>query len=171
MHVNKASAGSGKTYTLAHTYIDLLKDELSYRHILAVTFTNKATAEMKERILEYLADDPASRDKLVNILHDYSAFSVSTIDRFFQRALKAFAREIGQVADYQVELDRDSITQFHTDSEMSPAGFSNSVHNAAAGAFSIFRFAFCNRISDCGRNREREAERGEDIGGGHWLAF
>ena len=109
MLVNKASAGSGKTYTLAHTYIDLLKDELAYRHILAVTFTNKATAEMKERILEYLAADPASRDKLVHILHDYSAFSVSTIDRFFQRALKAFAREIGQVADYQVELDRDSL--------------------------------------------------------------
>lgn len=109
MHVNKASAGSGKTYTLAHTYIDLLKDELSYRHILAVTFTNRATAEMKERILEYLAADPAARGKLVRILHDYSAFSVSTIDRFFQRALKAFAREIGQVADYQVELDRDSL--------------------------------------------------------------
>ena len=109
MKVNKASAGSGKTYTLAHTYIDLLKDELSYRHILAVTFTNKATAEMKERILEYLAADPASRQKLTRILHDYSAFSVSTIDRFFQRALKAFAREIGQVADYQVELDRDSL--------------------------------------------------------------
>ena len=50
--VDKASAGSGKTFTLAHTYIDLLKDDLSYRHILAVTFTNKATAEMKERILD-----------------------------------------------------------------------------------------------------------------------
>lgn len=109
IRVNKASAGSGKTYTLAHTYIDLLRDELSYRRILAVTFTNKATAEMKERILEYLAADPASRDKLVKILHDYSAFSVSTIDRFFQRTLKAFAREIGQVADYQVELDRESL--------------------------------------------------------------
>ena len=109
IHVNKASAGSGKTYTLAHTYIKLLRDELSYRRILAVTFTNKATAEMKERILEYLAADPASRDKLVKILHDYSAFSVSTIDRFFQRTLKAFAREIGQVADYQVELDRESL--------------------------------------------------------------
>lgn len=109
ININKASAGSGKTYTLAHTYIDLLRDELSYRRILAVTFTNKATAEMKERILEYLAADPASRDKLVKILHDYSAFSVSTIDRFFQRTLKAFAREIGQVADYQVEIDRESL--------------------------------------------------------------
>ena len=109
MKVTKASAGSGKTYTLARTYINLLKGDLDYRHILAVTFTNKATAEMKERILRYLADDPAQRSKLTAILHDYSAFSVSTIDKFFQRALKAFAREIGQVADYQVELDRDSL--------------------------------------------------------------
>ena len=109
MKVYKASAGSGKTYTLAHTYIDLLKDELSYRHILAVTFTNKATAEMKERILEYLAKDPAKRNQLTKILHDYSAFSISTIDKFFQQALKAFAREIGQVADYQVELERDTL--------------------------------------------------------------
>ncbi|MCR5759361.1 MAG: UvrD-helicase domain-containing protein [Bacteroidales bacterium] len=107
--VKKASAGSGKTYTLAHTYIDLLADELAYRHILAVTFTNKATAEMKDRILNYLAEDPEKRSKLVRILHDYSAFAVSTIDRFFQRALKSFAREIGQMADYQVELDRDSL--------------------------------------------------------------
>lgn len=107
--LSKASAGSGKTYTLAHTYIDLLKDDLDYRHVLAVTFTNKATAEMKERILLYLSEDPAQRRKLVKILHDYSSFAVSTIDRFFQRALKAFAREIGQVADYQVELDRESL--------------------------------------------------------------
>ena len=111
IEVKKASAGSGKTYTLAHTYIDLLADELAYRHILAVTFTNKATAEMKERILQYLSEDPEKRDMLVRILHDYSAFAVSTIDRFFQRALKSFAREIGQVADYQVELDRNSLIE------------------------------------------------------------
>ena len=105
----KASAGSGKTHTLAHTYIGLLKDELAYRRILAVTFTNKATAEMKDRILRHLAADPAGKEKLTRILHDYSAFAVSTIDKFFQRALKAFAREIGQMADYQVELDRDAL--------------------------------------------------------------
>lgn len=107
--VKKASAGSGKTYTLAHTYIDLLADDLAYRHVLAVTFTNKATAEMKDRILHYLSEDPEKRSRLVRILHDYSAFAVSTIDRFFQRALKSFAREIGQMADYQVELDREAL--------------------------------------------------------------
>ena len=111
MEIYKASAGSGKTYTLAHKYLDLLRDEYSYKHILAVTFTNKATAEMKERILTYLHQDPAKRKFLQKILHDYSAFSVSTIDRFFQQALKAFAREIGRPGDYQVELDKNSLIE------------------------------------------------------------
>ena len=53
--VYKASAGSGKTFTLAVEYIKLLvKNPLSYRNILAVTFTNKATEEMKMRILSQL---------------------------------------------------------------------------------------------------------------------
>ena len=120
MKIIKASAGSGKTYTLSHTYLDyLLKsgDPWAYRHLLAVTFTNKATAEMKERILKDLAataagDGPeAGRAKhyLISILHDYSAFGVSTIDRFFQQTLRAFARELGQFSSYQVELDKASL--------------------------------------------------------------
>ena len=55
--VYKASAGSGKTFTLAVQYIKTLMGEESphaYSHILAVTFTNKATAEMKDRILQQL---------------------------------------------------------------------------------------------------------------------
>lgn len=112
----KASAGSGKTYNLSKSYIRLLlesDDPCAYRHILAVTFTNKATAEMKSRILRDLASEaknnPKARTLLTNLLHDYSAFSVSTIDKFFQQALKAFAREIGQFASYQIELDRNSL--------------------------------------------------------------
>ena len=57
LKIMKASAGSGKTYNLAKTYISLLlknKDRHAYRHILAVTFTNKATDEMKSRILKEL---------------------------------------------------------------------------------------------------------------------
>ena len=118
MKVLKASAGSGKTYTLSKTYIDLLlnsEDRYAYRHILAVTFTNKATAEMKARILrdlkELSATDPRARRILTDILHDYSAFAVSTIDKFFQQTLRAFSREIGQFASYQVELDRNSLIQ------------------------------------------------------------
>ena len=133
----KASAGSGKTYNLAKEYISLLlgsDDRYAYRHILAVTFTNKATAEMKSRILKELgrlADDPEGspyyqdfipalcKDAgtlksragriLTDILHDYGSFYVSTIDKFFQMTLKAFSREIGQYASYQVELDRNSL--------------------------------------------------------------
>ncbi|NLZ19967.1 MAG: UvrD-helicase domain-containing protein [Bacteroidales bacterium] len=116
MKILKASAGSGKTYRLSKTYIDLLLDSREpypYRHILAVTFTNKATAEMKARILRDLAKlaatDPRAERVLIDLLHDYGAFSVSTIDRFFQQALKAFSREIGQFADYQIELDKESL--------------------------------------------------------------
>ena len=137
LKIMKASAGSGKTYSLTRTYISLLlrnDDRYAYRHILAVTFTNKATDEMKNRILKELhimATDPQNssykkdfvpsvfpsaelmqekaRCVLHDILHDYSAFAVSTIDKFFQQTLKAFSREIGQFASYQVELDKDSL--------------------------------------------------------------
>ncbi len=142
IRILKASAGSGKTFQLAKTYIrQMLRsdDRNAYRHILAVTFTNKATAEMKNRILKELdilsrnpagsdyfaefsrefGDEDALRrrcaDLLTRILHDYSAFSVSTIDKFFQMTLKAFAREIGQFASYQVELDRESLLQESVD--------------------------------------------------------
>ena len=137
LKIMKASAGSGKTYSLARKYISLIlesQDRYAYRHILAVTFTNKATDEMKGRILKelhVLATDacksdyydyfvPARIDSgeklqkrarivLSDMLHDYSAFAVSTIDRFFQQTLKAFSREIGQFASYQVELDKESL--------------------------------------------------------------
>lgn len=143
VRILKASAGSGKTYKLAETYIRLLlgnEDPRAYRHILAVTFTNKATDEMKSRILKELytlSREPDSspynlafvpelfpssielkekaREVLVNILHDYGAFAVSTIDRFFQQTLKAFSREIGQFASYQVELDKDSLVKESVD--------------------------------------------------------
>ncbi len=114
--IYKASAGSGKTYQLSKTYRDLLlntKSDNAYRNILAVTFTNKATEEMKERILNDLHDAAATDYKaqkiLTNLLHDYGSFSVSTIDKFFQQALRAFSREIGYSASYQIELDKDSL--------------------------------------------------------------
>ncbi len=137
LQIMKASAGSGKTFRLARKYIELLlgsRDRYAYRHILAVTFTNKATDEMKSRILKelhVLATNPCrsnyysyftkklhipeeelqkrASSVLSDMLHDYSAFAVSTIDRFFQQTLKAFSREIGQFASYQVELDKDSL--------------------------------------------------------------
>lgn len=133
----KASAGSGKTYNLALEYIGLIlgsdKPD-AYRHVLAVTFTNKATDEMKRRIIKELAtiakapEESPYKDKLPQrtglslpqlqkkaqeqlsaILHDYSAFAVSTIDRFFQQTLRAFSHEIGQFSSYQVQLDREEL--------------------------------------------------------------
>ena len=143
IQILKASAGSGKTYNLAREYIRLLltkKDRQAYRHILAVTFTNKATDEMKSRILDELFvlavtpeksnyyDDfvPAlfptaealkkrASDQLSGILHDYSSFAVSTIDKFFQQTLRAFSREIGQFASYQVELDKAALVDESVD--------------------------------------------------------
>lgn len=141
VEIMKASAGSGKTFALAREYIRLLlsSSELNaHRHILAVTFTNKATEEMKSRIikeLSILATDPSTSGyrkfltsfdsdenlqkkaagALKAILNDYSAFSVCTIDKFFQRTLRAFAREIGHMGEYQVELDRDSLVSESVD--------------------------------------------------------
>ena len=136
-----ASAGSGKTYRIAHEYIyDVLRDRYNedgepyfdrsfYKRILAVTFTNKATEEMKSRILKeihllasgqesgHLDDliketslDEATlrkRAKIVRslILHDYSHFTVLTNDTFFQRILRAFVRELGIDMNFSTELD------------------------------------------------------------------
>lgn len=109
--IYKASAGSGKTFTLAVEYICLLiKDPQNYRYILAVTFTNKATEEMKTRILSQLygiahsltdSEDymermretyPDLNDTEIRgraktamelLLHHYNYFRVETIDSFF----------------------------------------------------------------------------------------
>lgn len=118
INIFKASAGSGKTHTLSKTYLELLlkaDSKTAYRNILAVTFTNKATEEMKERILRDLAKEgktnPRAREILINLLHDYGSFSVSTIDKFFQQALRAFSRELGSSGNYQIELDKASLTK------------------------------------------------------------
>ncbi len=125
-----ASAGSGKTYQLAYNYVrDVIWQPMLYRHILAVTFTNKATEEMKSRILkeihllasghrsDYLAalvpelslseEEIRTRARKVQsaILHDYSHFTVLTIDKFFQRILHAFIQELGIDLNYTIELE------------------------------------------------------------------
>ena len=114
LKIIKASAGSGKTHTLTGEYLSLLlKKERAYRNILAVTFTNKATEEMKRRVIETLykesLTDTGAKRRLIEILHDYSSFSILTIDRFFQQTLRAFAREIGKNNGYTVELDQDMV--------------------------------------------------------------
>ena len=128
LNIFKASAGSGKTFRLVGEYLKMLfAQPFSYRNILAVTFTNKATAEMKERILKELANlsgggksrypellqaygsEQKVKEKatliLKLILHDYSRFSVMTIDSFFQKVIRSFAREIRLNASFRTEID------------------------------------------------------------------
>lgn len=125
-----ASAGSGKTFRLVLKYIcDIIEHPDRYRNILAVTFTNKATEEMKSRIIneihrlasnqesQYIKDiitetqlsEPQIRERALKartkILHDYSRFTVLTIDRFFQRILRAFINELSLDLNYNIELD------------------------------------------------------------------
>lgn len=134
--IYKASAGSGKTFTLAVEYIKhLVRNPRAYRRILAVTFTNKATAEMKERILSQLygisTADPGSEvyldrvredtgmetgeireraaEALNNMIHDYSRFRVETIDSFFQSVMRNLARELELSPNLNVELNNQEV--------------------------------------------------------------
>jgi ATP-dependent helicase/nuclease subunit A len=136
-----ASAGSGKTHALTGFYLSrVLHDPAAYRHILAVTFTNSAAAEMKGRILTELHKLASGRKSafvdylrlkfpdtipvglgseerlrqnaslaLNYILHDYSRFTVGTIDSFFQRVIRAFVREIDIPSGYELELEHDML--------------------------------------------------------------
>lgn len=132
LFVYKASAGSGKTFTLAVEYIKLLiRNPYSYRSILAVTFTNKATEEMKMRIISQLyglwkglpdsasylkkiCDDegisePVIRKNagiaLISLLHNYNFFRIETIDSFFQSVLRNLAHELELTANLRVDLN------------------------------------------------------------------
>lgn len=140
IRILKASAGSGKTYRLAYEYVrNVIAEPALYSHILAVTFTNKATEEMKQRIisemhllaaglasnylsdictdLELSADQVRERARRAQsyILHDYSHFSVLTIDKFFQRIIRAFIKELGIDLNFNLELQTDSLLSNATD--------------------------------------------------------
>ncbi len=144
--IYSASAGSGKTYKLTEIYLlSLFQSRYNYRKILAVTFTNKATAEMKSRILDNLhklstgqkcdyltvlmQNTGKSEDWIRNesgeilntILHDFSRFSVSTIDSFFQKILRAFTREAGLHSGFNVELDHSTILSSAVDEMLGSA--------------------------------------------------
>ncbi len=140
--VYKASAGSGKTFTLAVEYIKLVvRSPQAYRKILAVTFTNKATEEMKMRILSQLYGIwhhlPESQDyadavqkaldvspdyvssqagiALNNLLHNYSYFRVETIDSFFQSVLRNLARELDLTANLRIGLNDYQVEEMAVD--------------------------------------------------------
>ena len=151
--IYNASAGSGKTFTLVKEYLAILllsakKD--TYKNILAITFTNKAVAEMKTRIIDALAafskeetpvkyadlleilvketQIPAEEIKtksaaiLKSIIHNYAAFEVSTIDGFTHRILRTFAKDLGLPVNFEVELNTDEILTEAVESLINKAG-------------------------------------------------
>lgn len=138
--IYKSSAGSGKTFTLVKEYLSLALSEKSIdRHpnILAITFTNKAANEMKERILEYLhglktasneGAIPVIRDLLCKelnindkeiqkrasiclskILHNYTHFNISTIDKFLISVVRTFSNDLFLNASFEVNLDKEEV--------------------------------------------------------------
>ena len=134
--IYKASAGSGKTFTLTLEYLFILfENKFSFQHILAITFTNKASSEMKNRIIEQLyllstgekteykqriaerfqIDDEQIKTKakeIINlILHNYSFFHVETIDKFFQGVVVNFAKELGIYSIQNIELNSKNVLE------------------------------------------------------------
>ena len=138
--IYNASAGSGKTYTLVKDYLRLLfqsKSKLAFKNILALTFTNKAVGEMKERIISMLRvfSEESSLEKpndmfkdlvkdlnisskelhfkskilLETIVHNYAAFDISTIDKFNHKLIRAFAFDLKLPVNFEVELDTTAI--------------------------------------------------------------
>ena len=132
-----ASAGSGKTHTLTREYLRLAlssDDPNTFRHIQAVTFTNKATAEMKERITQELyglakspedspffaelsqalhLDEGQLQRRAQGVLHalllDYTSFRVRTIDSFFQEVVRSFAYELGVTGGLRVQIESSTL--------------------------------------------------------------
>jgi ATP-dependent exoDNAse (exonuclease V) beta subunit len=132
LRIYKSSAGSGKTFTLVKEYLRLALsgDMQKYKHILAITFTNKAANEMKSRIISALEELSAGttgsamarellpalkvtpeilRDRAVfllqDMLHHYSDLSVSTIDSFVHRLVRSFAYDLRISSNFEIEMD------------------------------------------------------------------
>ena len=155
--VLNASAGSGKTYSLVKQYITTLlksKDPNKFRHLLAITFTNKAVAEMKNRVLETLKaigdykqgdkpdmlDDLASasnlpvdevvhksKEILNRILHNYAAFDIVTIDTLTHRIIRTFAKDLNISSSFEVSLDQKTLSAQAVDALVAKVGVDNTI--------------------------------------------
>lgn len=152
--IYNASAGSGKTYTLVKSYLKIVlgaKNQDIFKRILAITFTNKAVAEMKSRIIDTLKTfsdksilkatgndmftalcdelnlSPEAlhhKSKLVldTIAHNYAAFDISTIDGFTHRIIRTFAYDLKLPLNFEVELDQEALLSEAVDSLINKAG-------------------------------------------------
>ena len=147
--VYNASAGSGKTFTLVKQYLKVLltsNDLFMFQKVLAITFTNKAAGEMKERVLFNLEEfakgsesdllkiilretdldstiiKERSKKILDAILKNYSAFSITTIDSFTHKIIKSFAFDLGLSLNFEVEMDAISLLNEAVDVLISKIG-------------------------------------------------
>ncbi len=151
--IYNASAGSGKTFTIVKEYLKILfrsNHSEHFKRILAITFTNKAVAEMKDRIIETLKqfsnktilDKPNSMfhaiceelqmdpkvlysksEQLLNtIMHNYAAFDISTIDGFTHKLIRTFAYDLRLPLNFEVELDQDALLNEAVNSLIEKAG-------------------------------------------------
>ncbi|MCB0473770.1 MAG: UvrD-helicase domain-containing protein, partial [Flavobacteriaceae bacterium] len=150
--VYSASAGSGKTFTLVKEYLKIVLSNTNteyFKHILAVTFTNKAANEMKQRVITSLKDfsetaydSPSpmfiqvqqelniplnilkkrAKGILFSILDNYSAFNITTIDSFTHRLIRTFAFDLGLTRNFEVEMDAQSLLSEAVDALMAKMG-------------------------------------------------
>ncbi len=145
--IYRSSAGTGKTFALAREYLKLaLRHSEGFRSILGVTFTNKATEEMKSRIINVLKvisnGEPhpmksdlmealnmsetvlqqRSKEVLTTILHQYGRFAVVTIDSFFHQVIRSFARELGIQGSFSITLETQKVMQEVVDNLLSELG-------------------------------------------------
>lgn len=159
LKILKASAGSGKTFQLTLEYLTLvLENPDKFSSILAITFTNKAAAEMKKRILETLFEfknsslDDLSTNKYVeniknkikistieiknksniilsNILHNYSNFAITTIDSFFYSIFRTFALDLGYTTQISTELEVNNVIQKAVNTLITEVGIKSNITN------------------------------------------
>lgn len=158
--IYNAAAGSGKTFTLVKEYLKQIlssKNDDYFKHLLAITFTNKAVAEMKQRIVETLVNfseeksvveplpmmlkiaeetgkslneiQTQSQKILKNLLHNYAAFSVETIDRFNHRLIRTFARDLKLATNFEVTLETNELLAEAVDLLLSKAGENKEITN------------------------------------------
>lgn len=156
--VLNASAGSGKTYSLVKQYITTLlksNDANKFRHLLAITFTNKAVAEMKNRVLDTLKNlghyEPGTKkpdmlDDLVSssglpegvvikkakeilnrILHNYAAFDIVTIDTLTHRIIRTFAKDLNISGSFEVSLDQKTLNAQAVDALIAKVGIDDEI--------------------------------------------
>ncbi|RMB63291.1 DNA helicase UvrD [Dokdonia sinensis] len=151
--IYNASAGSGKTYTLVKQYVSILlrsNSPYKYRNLLAITFTNKAVEEMKERVITTLLDfsnyngdkeiptmmedlsnslklsqeEIIKKSKIIleNIIHDYASLDILTIDTLTHRILRTFSKDLGLSGNFEISLDVNEIYEKAVDLLIDKAG-------------------------------------------------